>query len=152
MKASASLRLREAGADDAEFIFRLRNADEVRAVSRRRQPLERDSFEREIVEAIKRSDADVFVIDVEGRAAGYVRIEPRRDGAYEIGIALDEPFRRRGLGVLAIRAATDMFKARRPGGTLFALARAENVASTRAFEAAGYTAAGQMGEFTAYRA
>lgn len=150
--ANTPLRLRDAGPADVQTIYRLRNADEVRLVSRRQHPLDYGEFERDTLDAIRRSDAEVLVIEVGDDAAGYVRIEPRSDGEYEIGIALEDGYRGRGFGTLAIREATHAFLANRPGAKLLALTRQENPASGRAFEAAGFRRAGERGDFVVYRA
>ena len=149
---SASLRLRKATPDDAAAIWRLRSTCEVRAVSRRRHALDPLEFEREIVASIENPDAEVLVVEVEGRTAGYVRIEPREPEEFEIGIALAARWRGRGLGPRVIAEATRDFLATRPAAAVVALTRPENVASTRAFEAAGYRPAGEAGEFRVYRA
>ena len=149
---SASFRLRRAVPDDADAIGRLRNAPDVRAVSRRRHALDPVEFEREIVASIASPDAEVLIIEVEGTMAGYVRVEPRQPEEYEIGIALDPRWRGRGLGPQVIAKATRDFHASRPKAVMFALTRPENVTSSRAFEAAGYKSAGESGEFLVHRA
>lgn len=146
----ASLRLRKATPDDADAIWLLRNTREVRAVSRRRHALDPLEFAREIVAAIENPDAEV--VEVEGRTAGYVRIEPREPEEFAIGIALAARWRGRGLGPRVIAEATRDFLATRPAAAVVALTRPENVASTRAFEAAGYRPVGEAGEFRVYRA
>lgn len=149
---SASFRLRQATPDDVAAIRRLRSSPEVRAVSRRRYALDPAEFEREIVASIESSDAEVLVVEVEGTMAGYVRVEPREPEGFEIGIALGVRWRGRGLGPKVIAEATRDFLASRPDAAIFALTRPENVASSRAFEAAGYKPAGESGEFLVHRA
>lgn len=151
-EGSASFRLRRATANDAAAIGRLRSSPEVRAVSRRRHALDPADFEREIVASIESPDAEVLVVEVEGTTAGYVRLEPRQPEEFEIGIALGGRWRGRGLGPQVIAEATRDFLANRPNAAIFALTRPENVASSRAFEAAGYKPAGESGEFLVHRA
>jgi RimJ/RimL family protein N-acetyltransferase len=147
-----ALRLRAATREDARAIWRLRNSPDVRAVSRRQHELDPVEFTREILAAIEGTESQVLIVDVGDKVAGYVRIEPRRDEEFEISIALDVPLRGRGVGARVIAEATDAFLGRHPGAALVALTRPDNVASGRAFEAAGYGAAGTDGEFRVYRA
>ena len=70
--------LRRAEHEDATAIWELRNSPDVRATSRRRYELDRAEFEQEIVAAIDDARAEVFVAEVDGETAGYVRIDPLR--------------------------------------------------------------------------
>jgi RimJ/RimL family protein N-acetyltransferase len=150
MGAESRLVLRNALPADVEMIYQLRNADDVRSVSRRQHALDHDEFEQEILTAINHRDAEVLVIEVGDAVAGYVRIEPYLEG-YEIGLALERAHRGHGLGPQAIRMATDAFLELHPGVSLVALTRRDNVASGRAFEAAGFKPDGEEGELLAYR-
>lgn len=143
--------LRPAEREDATAIWQLRNSPEVRATSRRRHELDRVEFEREIVAAIEDARAAVFVVDIDGEAAGYVRIEPRDGDEFEIGIAIGSTWRGRGIGRRAIADATRTFLAATPLAAIDALVRPENTGSVRAFEASGYLPAGERGEFRVYR-
>jgi RimJ/RimL family protein N-acetyltransferase len=145
--------LRRAGREDATAIWELRNSPDVRATSRRRHVLDRADFEREIIEAIEDARAEVYVVEVEGETAGYVRIDPRdMSDEYEIGIALASVWRGRGIGTAAIAEATDSFLESHPDAVMVALVRSENAGSAHAFESAGYRPAGESDEFRVYRA
>jgi UDP-2,4-diacetamido-2,4,6-trideoxy-beta-L-altropyranose hydrolase len=145
--------LRRAAREDATAIWELRNAPDVRAASRRQHELGRPEFEREIVAAIEDALAEVFVVEVEGVTAGYVRIDPRAKGnEFEIGIAVASVWRGRGFGTAAIAEATHSFLESRPDAVILALVRPENPGSARAFEAAGYRPAGEIDDFRVYRA
>jgi RimJ/RimL family protein N-acetyltransferase len=145
--------LRRAAGDDATAIWELRNSPDVRATSRRRYELDRAEFEREIVAAIENARAEVFVVEVEGEIAGYIRIDPRNGGdEFEIGIAVASAWRGRGIGTAAIAEATSTFLEARPNSVVLALVRPENASSAGAFESAGYRPAGEVGDFRVYRA
>jgi RimJ/RimL family protein N-acetyltransferase len=145
--------LRRAGREDATAIWELRNSPDVRATSRRRYALDRGEFEQEIVAAIEDARAEVFVVEVDGETAGYVRIDPQDSGdEFEIGVAVASTWRGRGIGTAAIAEATGSFLESRPDAAILALVRPENAGSARAFESAGYRPAGESGEFHVYRA
>jgi RimJ/RimL family protein N-acetyltransferase len=145
--------LRRAEREDATAIWVLRNSPEVRATSRRRYELDRAEFEQEIIAAIDDARAEVFLAEVGGETAGYVRIDPcGTPNEFEIGIAVASSWRGRGIGTAAIAEATDSFLASRPEAVILALVRPENAGSARAFVSAGYRPAGESGEFRVYRA
>jgi spore coat polysaccharide biosynthesis protein SpsF (cytidylyltransferase family)/RimJ/RimL family protein N-acetyltransferase len=147
------VQLRGAQRDDATAIWQIRNAPDVRASSRRQHELAQVEFEREIVEAIERARAEVFLVEVEGEPIGYVRIDPvGSDDEFEIGVAFASRWRGRGMGRAAIADATQRFLASHPGAAIKASIRPGNAASERAFESAGYRPVSDSGEFRVFRA
>jgi RimJ/RimL family protein N-acetyltransferase len=149
---SEAPQLRAATREDVYAIWRLRNSPDVRAVSRRQHSLDPVEYAQEIREAMESAQSPVFSVVIGDKVAGYVRINPRCGDEFEIGIAIDKSLRGRGVGTRVIAEATGEFLRTHPGAALVALTRPDNVASGRAFEAAGYSPVGIDGEFLVYKA
>jgi RimJ/RimL family protein N-acetyltransferase len=144
--------LRLATREDVHEIWQLRNSRDVRAVSRRKHDLDPIEYAQEICAAIEAEESQVLTVDIGDKVSGYVRIDPRRGAEFEIGIAIDKSLRGRGVGTRVIAEATGAFLRTHPEAALVALTRPDNIASGRAFEAAGYSPAGTDGEFLVYKA
>lgn len=129
--------LRPAQRDDCDYVWRINNAADVRQQSVSRAPIPLGTHRRwyltrmwaelPLLWIVSADDVDVGVVrgDVEGTRA-------------TVSIALDSPHRGRGIGRQAIGTATRMIFGQSMVHAVTATIRAENVASQRAFEAAGY--------------
>jgi RimJ/RimL family protein N-acetyltransferase len=89
--------------------------------------------------AERRRDSDclMWIIEIDGRPAGQVRLQPA-DGAHEVDIYVAPEFRRRGVALSALGQAASLYRQRFPQGRLDARVRAHNQASRQLFAAAGY--------------
>jgi RimJ/RimL family protein N-acetyltransferase len=100
-------------------------------------------------------DRTLLVVEREGEPVGTVRFdrEGGEGGEATISVTVAPEQRGRGVGVQVIRESTELELAARPQlACAVALVKAENAASQRAFERAGYVRAGLRGASLAYRA
>lgn len=84
-----------------------------------------------------------FIVEIDGRRAGYLTLEAEDDASCEVSVALDEPFRRSGYGVAVVCHAVAL--AGNAGfGWVVADVFRENEASRKVFLKAGFTAIGDV--------
>lgn len=136
---SHRLTLRPAIADDARFIYELRNEAGVREASFNSEPLDWDRhlawFTSKLAEG-----ARIYIAVSGERPAGYARLDSAQDGECEISIAILPELRGQGIGTEVIRLASEM--AEREGFVrLVARIKPGNEASRRAFDSVGYRGA-----------
>ena len=143
----ASCRVRPWGLGDAEFLVAHANNPNVAKGLRDRFP--HPYTRRDAAEFLQRATADGatadFAIEVEGQAAGGIGLvrgtDVERYGA-EIGYWLGEPFWGRGIATEAVALVTAHAFGEWRLLRLFALPLADNLASRRVLEKAGYTCEG----------
>lgn len=136
------LRLRPAGHEDARLLWEWRNDPELRAAAFNSDPIPWQSHLAWFDRRLKDPDCRIFIVlDEPGRAVGQVRFE--RDGeAAEIHLSVAPELRGRGWGSRLIRRATEEFSRSEGASRVRAFVKTDNVASLRAFEAAGYESQG----------
>ncbi|MGE3275787.1 MAG: GNAT family N-acetyltransferase [Vicinamibacterales bacterium] len=136
-------------AADLEPLVRHANNPRVAIHLRDRfpHPYRRQDGQRFLTAVLRAARPTVWCIEVDGQAAGGIGIELRDDVervSAEIGYWLGEACWGRGVTTAALVAVTDeafrMFDLRR----LFAVPFAENAASVRVLEKAGYVLEGHM--------
>lgn len=138
------MRLRPATPRDLFRLWRWRNDPIVRANSASTGYVGLIEHARWFLRSLRSEDRRLFVVMVEGRAAGSVRID-FAPGFAEASIALAEWARGNGNGTRAIRLLTR--KARKVNRRVIARIRVNNSASIMAFYKAGYRIVARGGGF-----
>jgi RimJ/RimL family protein N-acetyltransferase len=140
--SSGRLRLRPATIADADLLLAWRNDPETRAASFTSDEISRDTHVRWLERKLADADCALLIVEHGGQPVGQVRLDREGDAA-EIHIALAPAARGRSLGREALRAAVtatpEVLGARR----VEARVKEDNVASLRAFEAAGFRVVGR---------
>lgn len=132
-----ALRLRPASAADADFLFRLRNDELTRKMSRSTVEVTRADHESWLVRVLDDSARALFIAEVDGVCVGQVRLDRDRSTAAELSLTVAREHRGKGHATAMLRAAEIV--ARASGvSTLLAVIRVENERSVAAFKAAGY--------------
>ena len=150
--APAVQRYRPARRADAQLLLRWRNDEAVRAMSHSMREVAPAEHAAWLARVLADPDRTLLVVEREGEPVGTVRFD-REGGEATISATVAPEQRGRGVGVRAIRESTELELAARPElGWAVALVKAENAASQRAFERAGYVRAGLRGASLAYRA
>ena len=145
-------RYRSAGAADAGILLAWRNDAAVRAVSHATHAVAPAEHAAWLEHVLADPDRTLLVVERKGHPVGTVRFD-RNGGEATISVTVAPGQRGRGVGVQAIREATELELAARPeAACVVALVQAENAASQRAFERAGYVRVGLRGASLAYRA
>lgn len=129
--------LRPALRDDCDYVWRINNAADVRQQSVNRAPIPLGTHRRWYLTRMWAELPLLWIVNADDVDVGVVRGDVVGTRA-TISIALDPAHRGRGIGRQAIGAATRMIFGQSMVHAITATIRVENVASQRAFEAAGY--------------
>ena len=134
--------LRPARLEDTQTVYRWICDPQVRAAAFSSEPIPPEThaawFARKLADP---SSLYWIAEDPAGIPVGQVRIERGAEGA-EISIVIGEAARGRGVGSAVLRLAGARYRSESGEQRLLAFVRADNPASTRAFEKAGFTRAG----------
>ena len=132
-----------ARAADGHLLLAWRNDEAVRAVSHTTHEVAPAEHASWLARVLADPDRTLLVVEREGEPVGTVRLDREGDEA-TISVTVAPEQRARGVGVQAIRQTTELELAARPQlAGVVALVKAENAASQRAFERAGYVRAGR---------
>jgi RimJ/RimL family protein N-acetyltransferase len=143
--------LREATEADAELLRTWRNDPDVRSVSRSTTAVAADEHAEWLAAVLADPERFLLVVEANGEAVGQLRFDRRDHALYEISVSIAAERRGAGLGPVAIEAGLGWLCSRRPGSAVEAVVRPGNESSRRAFEAAGFRAAGGKGGFERFR-
>jgi RimJ/RimL family protein N-acetyltransferase len=145
-------RYRPARDTDAELLLAWRNDDAVRAVSHTTHGVAPAEHAAWLQRVLADPDRTLLVVEREREPVGTVRLDREGDEA-TISVTVAPDQRGRGVGPKAICESTELELAAHPQlDRVVALVKAENIASQRAFERAGYVRSGLRGASVAYRA
>lgn len=136
---SASARLRSATTADADLLLAWRNDPETRAASFSTEEIPREAHLRWLAGKLEDERCALLIIEVAGAPVGQVRLEKEGDSA-EVHIALAPAARGRSIGRQALRSAVAEAPSLLGVSRITANVKADNEASLRAFEAAGFRA------------
>jgi len=140
----ASVYLRPAGIADCERVYQWNFAADVRQQSRTRLVPPYEEHVAWFASRLRDAWSPIWIIEDKFVPVGVVRIEPV-GGVGRISIALAADARGRHLGRQAIDSACAIWRR-----DVVAEIATDNQASRRCFEAAGFTAMREDGEFTLY--
>lgn len=137
--AERLLRLDHVTVDDCEGVFAVASDPEVRRFFFSTGEVQWTDHVRWFTNRLARGDAPFYAIrEPDGNVAGYIRFE-REKGRCVLSIALRRTARGKGIGSRLLREAAARFFAEDPEmPSLTAEVRADNTASVRAFEKAGF--------------
>jgi RimJ/RimL family protein N-acetyltransferase len=130
--------------EDRRTFFEARNDPVARRYSRDREEIEYDGHEKWFSDAIKNPKRHLFIIEFDGKSAGYCRVEGAEN---EVSIALLPAHRGKHLGYEALLLLTRYF--RKKG--LKAVIRNDNVASRLTFSRAGFRQTSSDGVWEVWR-
>lgn len=135
--------LRRVGREDITRLWQWRNDPLVRASAFQSEPVPWEThvtwFQGKLASAATR----IWILELAGEPAGQVRYDAGQDAA-EIDYSVAAPFRGRGLGVLLLRLSAPLACAELGVGRLVGIVKADNHASRRSFERAGFIEAGPI--------
>jgi RimJ/RimL family protein N-acetyltransferase len=133
------LLLRPATEGDEKLLLEWRNEPETRRQSLQQAPVSPEQHAQWFRDRLARpTECRVYIAEVEGAPVGQARVDLTCEGRGEISVAVATGFRGRGLGRRLIAEATERAAAELGAHTVTAVVKSENIASLRAFEAAGY--------------
>lgn len=122
--------------EDSLWILKIRNAEDVRRHFLNRRKVEVDEHRQWFAEQLKpESKKQFFVATRQGCVAGYMRYD-LKNGAFHISVAVDNQFRRQGVGAQLLAVSLPlMISQRKP---IIAEVKRYNVPSQRFFTERGF--------------
>jgi RimJ/RimL family protein N-acetyltransferase len=132
------IRFRPATMDDASLLLGWRNDPVTRASSIRGEAIERDDHLRWLEGSLASATRDLRIAIEDGVPVGTVRIDRHDDGSRELSWTVAPEARARGLGTRMVATITAEI-----GEPLVARIFAQNVASRRIAEQAGFALAAE---------
>ena len=129
-----TLDMRAACPEDCRFVFDLQTQAGARRYMRDPRTPDWETHRAWFARRIASPDGTFLILETGEGPVGMLRCDPLAPGREEISILIDERVRARGLG----SAFLSLLRRRRPGVTLVAEIHSDNVASRRAFAAAGF--------------
>ena len=138
--AAGSFTLRMATMEDSDVMWHWRNDPEVRSVSFDDSPIPFDSFRRKLRSQLNQPQSQVWIAeDSHGQRIGQIQFEETDNAdSSVISVILDQTRRGKGLGTLLISRACEEFFKLSDSETVVAQIKPGNVASEKAFRAAGF--------------
>lgn len=136
-----ALGLRPATLDDAEFLYRLRTDPVVAAASNTTGPTDFEAHRAWLLRTLERRlEVDLLIIEQDGVPVGQARLDIHDSGRHaEVSIALVQGARGHGVGRAALDLLARRAHSRHRLAYLEAVIKETNVASKKAFLAAGYS-------------
>lgn len=135
--------LRPAGSDDAALLWEWANDPSVRANAFRGDPIPWESHLRWLEGKLASRDCRMWILEVDGGPAGQIRYD--RDGATAIiSFSVDRTRRGQGIGKALISRSAALACRELGVRVLAGLVKPGNPASSRVFEATGFTRVGDV--------
>jgi RimJ/RimL family protein N-acetyltransferase len=135
----SELALRAATEADEGLLLEWRNEPETRRQSLQQAPVPAEQHARWFRDRLARpSECRIYIAEVDGTPVGQARVDLAGEGRGEISVAVAPRSRGRGLGRSLIAKATERAAADLGARSVTAVVKQQNLASLRAFEAAGY--------------
>jgi RimJ/RimL family protein N-acetyltransferase len=138
--------LRPATVSDAELLLEWRNDPKTREASFQQEPIGLQDHRKWLAGRLGDPDCALFVIEVEGRPAGSVRLDSEGDEEAEIHVVVAPESRGGGVATLALDLASEQAGELLGVRRVRARVKSGNEASLRAFRSAGFEPAGESDE------
>ncbi|MDD5433502.1 MAG: GNAT family N-acetyltransferase [Candidatus Pacebacteria bacterium] len=145
------VKLRKADSSDIEFLWHLRNQPEVFKFFKNPKPVafqEHLAWIMPILEGV--SSKELFVIEVEGKQAGQVRMDIEGEEA-QISVSLLPKFQGKGIAYVALKMMVEKMKKKKKIKILQAEIHQDNIASQKLFARLGFCLHKQEGEWQKYQ-
>lgn len=139
--SNEALALRRAGPEDSERLWQWRNDPLVRASAFQSEPVPWETHVGWFRGKLAAGATRIWILESAGEAVGQVRYDSGA-GAAEIDYSVVAPFRGRGLAVFLLRRSAPLACAELGVRRLVGIVKADNHASRRSFERAGFVEAG----------
>jgi len=127
------IEIRTATAEDAKFLFDLRNLSSNRLMFNDMSVLEWESHVKWLDKRLTDKNFHLYIGLKDGKEFGQFRVDTQQD----VGVSLTDEFKGMGLGSELIIRATELYRTISQE-KLVAIVKAENIASRKAFLKAGY--------------
>lgn len=144
--------LRRATAADSEFLYTLRNDEEVRRNSFQTEPVARDTHESWLRHVLADENRQLFIAEnmETGEPVGQLRLDDEGERGYEISYSVAPAFRGQRAGTIMIGVLMQMLTSAAGSTRVFAQVKPENVASQAIFLHNGFIRVRQTDEYLEY--
>lgn len=134
------VRLRRAGEADSDFLFNLRNEEEVRRNSFHTDQIDRSTHEAWLRHVLADENRELFIAEnmESGEAVGQVRLDYEGDAGYEISYSVAPAWRGQHVGTIIIGVLMQMLTSAAGDTRVFARVKPENAASLAIFRSNGF--------------
>lgn len=136
--------MRPAARDDCELLWRWANDPLARAASFDSRQIEWDEHVAWFQARLNDDSSRIYVVEESAQAVGVLRFELEERGNAVVSINIAPDARGRGLGPVALRQGCALVSERDAVTSVTAYIKADNVASRRAFDQAGFVLAGEV--------
>lgn len=131
------MHIRTATYEDSSFILEWRNDDTTRQMSISQEKISFESHSKWYSKALSNPALEIYIAEIDGNPIGMCRLDLYDEGI-EISINMAPSARGAGLGRKFISQVCDKHR----GKPITARIKAENAASIKAFESAGFSKSG----------
>jgi RimJ/RimL family protein N-acetyltransferase len=136
------LNLRRATLDDGPFLLALRNSDDVRSQSQKKDVIAETTHQRWLNASLRSADASIWILECAGERLGYVRaskiVHGEKTGQWLLSVALHYSIRGHGYGSWAIREFCRIMRENIGECHLVAEVFATNETARRLFQKLGF--------------
>ena len=139
MALAASITVREATIDDLMLLFEWANDPEVRKNSFNPNPIQLENHTSWLQAKLQDEQAKLYIAEAAGVPAAHIRFE-LQDGKATVSYLIGSGFRGKGLGhVILLKGVAKLLQQKPELNLVEGLVQQANVASSRAFEKAGFS-------------
>lgn len=134
------LQIRSAREDDCEFIYSLRNSEDVRKNSFDKSEITFSRHKEWFCSALKRNDRLILIGELDSEPVGVVRFDVcvQDELGRLISIMVDSDYRGQGVGKQLLSMGLDIAIRKKDGLVFYAEIARENKASIKLFESQGF--------------
>jgi RimJ/RimL family protein N-acetyltransferase len=152
LSLARQLLLRPAAHKDALLLWHWANDPVTRLMSFSNEPIGWDDHVRWLDRKLAEEGTWLFIAELDGHPVAQIRFETTGSpDAAEVSVGIDAEARSRGIGTEVIRSGTATVFDLTTIATVVARVRPQNVASIRAFTAAGYVVGAGSADFVTLR-
>lgn len=146
------VRLRRAVQEDSEFLFNLRNDEEVRCNSFHKELVAREDHEIWLRHVLASAERTLFIAENmdTGEAVGQIRLDDEGDKGYEISYSVAPAFRGQRVGTIMVGVLMQMLTSAEGSTRVFAQVLPGNHASQQIFIHNGFTRVRETDEYLEY--
>lgn len=146
------VRLRKAEETDSEFLFQLRNDEEVRRNSFHTDPVERDTHEAWLRHVLADENRTLFIAEnmETGEAVGQIRLDYEGDPGYEISYSVAPASRGQHVGTIMIGVLMQMLASAAGTVRVYARVKPDNPASQTIFLHNGFCKVRETDDYIEY--
>lgn len=146
------VRLRKAVPSDVDFLYELRNDEEVRRNSFHMDPVPRDMHEAWLRHVLADQNRQLYIAESleTGVSVGQIRLDDEGDSGYEISYSVAAAYRGQHVGTIMIGVLMQQLLSPAGDVRVFARVKPQNLASGRVFQHNGFSRVRETDDYIEY--